>query len=407
LRRFGLLLLCLFVACTGSHEHEDAEGDGHDHDEVGADDHDRNEADDHGDGDAAGRVTLAPQAVEAARIETQVAVLGQVDAEVTLPGRITLDPQKEAMVSAWIGGQVDSIRVRTGDVVRRGGRLGSVQSPELGVAIAAFRGALAQDMAADARLERLRALVADGVASRSQVLEAEADHAEAEGALEAAEERLRILGVDPSVGDPAKGEHYVSRVRVRSPIAGTVLSTAAKIGRQVAPGDMLFHVGDLTEVWLMVDVFEGSLALVQPGQAVRFTVPAWPGETFEGRVDQVGSWVEPDSRTVEVRVVVDNADARLMPNMFASATLATGSSSRAEGVVLPVDAVQEIEGESVVFIRTAPGEFVLREVAVAERASSTVRLSSGVSAGETVVTQGAFALKSELEKGELGHGHAH
>jgi len=282
-----------------------------------------------------------------------------------------------------------------------------VQSPDLGEAIAAFRAAVSRDEAADARLERLRRLEAQGVAARAQVLEAEADHAEAEGALEAAEERLRILGVDPSQGDPHSGEHYASHVPVRSPIAGRVLTTDASIGRRVSPGEALFHVGDLSEVWLLVDLYERDLHRVAEGQIVRFAVDAWPEQTFEGVVSQVGDWVEPESRSVEVRVVVSNPDARLKPNMFATATLRLTVEGAPEGVVLPLDAVRELNGQDVVFIQQSEGRFLPRPVEVAERGSERLRLASGVEEGEQVVMEGAFTLAAELEKSELGGGHAH
>ncbi|MCB9759093.1 MAG: efflux RND transporter periplasmic adaptor subunit [Alphaproteobacteria bacterium] len=379
------LLFALLLSCAGSDEPEHHEA-----------------AEEH-----AEAVQLSPEAIEAARLVVVPAQEGVLTPELKLPGRIQLDPRREAVVSAWIGGQVDQIAVRSGEVVHKGQTLATVQSPELGEAIAAYRGALARDRAADARLERLGRLEAQGVAARAQVLEAEADHAEAEGDLEAAEERLRILGVDPSQGDPHSGEHYVSHVPVRSPISGRVLTATATVGRRVSPGDALFHVGDLSEVWLLVDVYERDLHRVSEGQTVSFTVNAWAAQPFEGRVEQVGDWVEPDSRSVEVRVVVPNPEEKLKPNMFATATLRLSDEGATPGVVLPTEAVRSLDGEEVVFIQEGEGRFVPRAVEVAERSIEQVRLSSGVAVGEPVVVEGAFTLAAELEKAELGGGHAH
>lgn len=365
------------------------------------------EHDDHDDHDEERVVELTAEAMNAARIVVAAAETGALRADVTLPARITLDPRKEAIVSAWIGGQVDTIAVRPGDDVRRGQELARVQSPDLGLAVAAFRTAKARDDAADARLERLRRLEADGVSSRAQVLEAEADHAEAEGAMEAAEERLRIMGVPMNVGDPHAGKHFPSRVPVRSPIAGTVLEADASVGQRVEPGQALFRVGDLDEVWLMLDVYERDLAVVREGQPVRFSVPAYPDQRFSGDVARVGDWIEPDARTVEVRVVVSNPDHRLKPNMFATADLSVQKSTGDKGVVLPLAALQRVEGDDVVFVERSAGRFAPRTVTVATRSSDRVQLTSGLEAGERVVTEGAFALKSELEKDELGEGHAH
>lgn len=371
-----------------------------------SDEHDgHDERDEHG--SEVRVVELTPEAMASARIVVSTAEEGALSNGLSLPARITLDPRREAIVSAWIAGQVDTISVRPGESVKKGQRLAQVQSPDLGTAVAAFRTAEARDRAADARLERLKRLEADGVSSRAQVLEAEADHAEAEGQLEAAEERLRILGIPLSFGDPHKGEHFPSRVPVRSPIAGTVLTADASVGERVEPGQALFRVGALDEVWLLLDVYERDLAAVSKGQSVQFGVEAWPGETFQGEVAQVGDWIEPDARTVEVRVVVANPEHKLKPNMFATAQLAADAEVLERGIVVPVEAVQPVEGAEVVFIEEEPGHFEARSITVAERTPSRVRLAAGVEVGERVVTEGAFALRSELEKSELGEGHAH
>ncbi|HHO51718.1 MAG TPA: efflux RND transporter periplasmic adaptor subunit [Deltaproteobacteria bacterium] len=391
------------AGCTGRPQAPGSEDHAEGHDEG----HDEDHAEGHDEDHASNTVVLRPEALAAARIRVEAATEGSLAARITLPARIGLDPRKEAMVSAWIAGQIDAIDVRTGDQVRRGQRLARVQSPDLGEAVAAFRTAKARDEAADARLERLKRLEADGVTSRAQVLQAEADHTEAEGSLEAAEERLRVLKMSLEVGDPHAGEHFPSQVPVRSPIDGTVLTTHASVGERVEPGQTLFHVGDLDEVWLLLNLYERDLAAVQPEQQVRFSVEAWPEVGFEGRVAQVGDWIEPESRTVEVRVVVANPEHKLKPNMFAQATLEVGQRSVATGVVLPAAAVVQRDGVEVVFVEEQLGSFEVRPVVIAERTSAQVLLDAGLQPGERVVVDGAFVLKSELDKGALGEGHAH
>jgi cobalt-zinc-cadmium efflux system membrane fusion protein len=175
----------------------------------------------------------------------------------------------------------------------------------------------------------------------------------------------------------------------------------------VDPGQTLFHVGNLDEVWLLLDVYERDLARVRKGQAVRFSVEAWPEETFEGEVAQVGDWIEPDARTIEVRVVVANPDHKLKPNMFANAELTTNREVPERGIILPLGAVVKLKGVDVVFVEETTGHFVARPVVVGKHTATQVLLASGLALGESVVIEGAFVLKSELEKGELGDGHAH
>ncbi len=352
-------------------------------------------------------VQLTEAAVAAGRIRVAPVSVGRLEASISVPARIVLDPQREALVSAWIEGQVEAIAVRSGETVRADQVLARVLSPELGEAVAAYRSAHARHEAAEARRERMRLLKDDGVSSEAQLLEAHAVHAEADAALEAAEERLRILGVPMDVGAPHDGEHFPSRVPVTSPIAGTVLEAEASVGRRVEPGEALFRIGDLDEVWLVLAVYERDLATVRAGQTVRFSVPAWPDRGFEGEVDRVGDWVDPSTRTVDVRVVVDNPDHALKPNMFATASLSVPQQDDVVGPILPSTAVQQVEGREVVFVEEGAHRFAVRPVVVARRTNDHVLVRAGLEAGEPVVLEGAFTLKSELEKGALGGGHAH
>ena len=393
-KNWSFLLLVLF-ACGGASS-GDERGD-----ERGGE-HGGEHGDEHGE-----EVALSAEAVEAARIEVAPAREGALSGVLELPARVALDPREEAVISAWIEGQVDSIQVRPGDSITKGQLLATVQSPELGQAVAAYRAAVALDRAADARLERLKRLEADGVSSRAEVLDAEAEHAGTAGALEAAEERLRIMGVDPSIGDPHSGQHFSSRVPVISPVEGEVFRTEVVAGQRVAPGDTLFHVGDLESIWLLMDLYERDLSKIAVGQEVRFTVAAWPEQSFTGTVEQVGDWVEPEARTVEVRAVVANPDHKLKPNMFATAAVTVGGGEGIRGIILPEGAIAEVEGREVVFVEEEPGTYVARPVRVADRTGSNVLIAEGVEVGEPVVVAGSFALKSELAKSELGEGHAH
>jgi cobalt-zinc-cadmium efflux system membrane fusion protein len=386
-----MIALLWLLACNPFGSSEESHDEHEEHDEHGA----------------PAVVTLSPEALAAAALGIAPAEERALRATLGVPGHIRLDPTKEAQVGARTGGQLDAIRVRTGDRVQKGDVLATVQSLELGEAVAAWHGAEARADAAEARKQRLVQLKADGVSSEAQVLDAEAELAVASGELEAAEERLRILGVDPTGIDPSKGEHFPSHFPIRAPIAGEVLASTASVGQAVEPGTALFHIGDLDTVWVMLDLYERDLAKVRVGQDVAFSVDAFPGESFHGTVEQVGSLVEAQARTVEIRVVVPNPDHRLKPNMYARAELDVGTASGQIGAVVPAEAVQEVDGRKVVFVAEDGGRFRPVEVAIAEEAADEVRIGSGLTAGQPIVVKGAFTLKSELTKGELGEGHAH
>ncbi len=317
------------------------------------------------------------------------------------PARIALDPRREAHVSAVTGGQLERILVRPGDRVSAGEGLATVLSPDLGEAIGAHLSAGARLEVAAAKRDRVTQLLADGVSSTSQRADAEAEHTVAAAEHEAAEERLRVFGVEPASVVPAKGQHFSSRFSVKSPVEGTVLTIDAAIGKSVEPGDALFHVGNLDEVWLLADVYERDLASVKPGSAMSFTVDAYGPEVFTGTIDQVGDWLDPDSRTAEIRVVVPNADHRLKPNMFAKARLSLADGPVTDGLAIPADAVQTVEGKASAFVEVEPGKYAVRPVKVEPLADGRVQVIAGLAAGDRVVIDGAFTLKSELAKSEL------
>lgn len=384
----AIAVLSLLMSCTGPAEehHEEAE-EGHDA---------------HGD-----EVVLGATALANARLRVVELAPTALDAATTVPARITLDPRREARVSAVTAGTLERILVRPGDDIATGGSLGTVLSPELGTAIGDHLSATARLDTARARRERIETLRAGGFSSLAEVAEAEANFTVAAAEAEAAEERLRVFGVSPERVRPKEGEHFSSRFAVKSPIDGEVLSIDVSLGASVDSGDPLFHVGNLDEVWLILDVYERSLAKVQVGASVSFTADAYGDEVFTGEVDQIGGWLDPDSRTAEVRVVVPNPGHRLKPNMFAKARLALGGEGHGEGLVIPADAVQDVEGRLSVFVEEEAGRYAVRPVRTEPLPDGRQRVISGLEAGDKVVFEGAFTLKSELAKSELGEGHAH
>lgn len=371
-------------------KHADHGEDDGDHPEEGEEEH-------------ADVVILTPQARTAAALKLAPAELRPWSAGFGTTARIQLDPRSEARVGVSAEGQVERILLQPGDRVSVGTVLAEIRSPALGEAVGNYHARLAERDVAQARVGRLQELVGSGVASLVQLAEAEAQFSSTHAAFEAAEERLKVLGVRPELLDG----HYPSRFPVKSPVSGEVLVADLSVGQTVAPGTQLFHVGNLDQVWVILDVFERDLPHVGRGQQVRFTMDAWPGESFAGTIDWVGSIVETDARTIEVRLVVDNPDHRLKPGMFGRADLGAIESTLPPTVVVPAAAVQEVEGRSSIFVEEEEGHFEARPVTLGERNAVEVQVLSGLKAGETIVVAGAFTLKSELAKSELGEGHAH
>lgn len=348
-------------------------------------------------------VTLSAEARVAAALVIQPAESRAWSGGFGTTARVQLDPRREARIGVSAEGQVDRILLQPGDKVSAGTVLAEVRSPALGEAVAAFHVTSAERDVAMARLARLQELGSSGTASPAQVAEAHAEGSAARAKFEAAEERLRVLGVNPGKMD---AEHFPSKFPVRSPVAGELFKADVSVGQAVAPGMELFHVGNLDLVWVILDVFERDLARVERKQEVRFIVDAWPDTTFAGTIDWVGTMVDADARTLEVRLVVNNPDHKLKPGMFGRADLGAKAGEVGTHIVLPAAAIQDVEGRQSVFVEEG-GKFEARAVTIGERNAVDVQILTGVAIGEPVVVQGAFTLKSELAKAELGEGHAH
>jgi cobalt-zinc-cadmium efflux system membrane fusion protein len=201
-----------------------------------------------------------------------------------------------------------------------------------------------------------------------------------------------------SAGANASGE-----VVLRSPFAGVVLARTAVPGTVVEAGAPLVIVTDPSSLWLAISAPEQLTPLFHRGGRLRFTVPAYPADTFAARVDAVGAGLEADTRTLSVRALIANAGDRLKPQMLAN-VLVEGVGSVAAAFV-PEDAIQLIQGKPHVFIARPDGKggatFERREVTLGSRASGRVSVLNGLAAGEVVVIAGAFAVKAELQKATM------
>ncbi len=347
-----------------------------------------------GEGDV---VVLDPAAVEAAGIR-----VGRADSVHTtgLPvtGTITYDANRVTHIGPRAAGRVVALRADVGQRVGGGAALAILESPEIGQIRAEEREARALVRIAGENHARELRLESQGISSRKELLEAEAELRRTEAALRSATERLRVLGAGQGSG---------GQFALTTPFAGVVVSRDASLGAMAGPTDALFTVADLSRLWIELDIFERDLPRVAAGQPVAVTVASFPGRTFPGRIVYVGDILDPAKRTVHARVEIPNPEAVLKPGMFAGGKIQVGESGPARAAV-PQDAVQELEGRKVVFVPGGrPAEFRAVPVEVGEPADAgRVIVLSGLGPGDPVVTAGAFSLRSELAKGEIGeHGH--
>ncbi|HKQ59813.1 MAG TPA: efflux RND transporter periplasmic adaptor subunit, partial [Candidatus Polarisedimenticolaceae bacterium] len=212
--------------------------------------------------------------------------------------------------------------------------------------------------------------------------------AAAEAALGSARTALAVLGADGSSD---------SRFSLRAPIGGVVLEREGAAGQSVAPGAALFKIGDLSTLWLIAHAFERDAVRIRAGVEARVSFAALPGQTFSGQVVRIGGAVDAGSRTLPIRLAVRNPDGVLRPGMSANLWLPLGDAGEPL-VSVPAAAVQRLDAGWVVFLPREQGRFEVRGVGRGRDLGEEVEILNGLAPGETVVVDGAFLLKAEMEK---------
>lgn len=313
-------------------------------------------------------------------------------------GTITYDANRVSHIGSRTNGRVLVLRAELGAAVGRGQSLAVLESPEVGQIRAEEHEAEELVKIAEENFAREKRLAEQGISSRKELLDAEAALRRAQASLRSAQVKLQVLGAAHDHGEGG-------RFTLVAPFSGVVVAREASVGEMATPSDTLFTVADLSRVWIELDIFERDLARVRVGQSVLVSVTAYGERTFPGQIVYVGDVLDPARRTVRARVEIQNQGGSLKPGMFATASIQVGVGG-AVVVVVPQDAVQEVEGKHVVFVPgKKPGEFRVQPVEVGDAVDARrVAIRAGLTQGSRIVVAGAFALRSELAKSEIGEG---
>lgn len=353
------------------------------------------------------RVTLAPAAYQTAGIETATVSsqpLERAQESLEVPGQVEMDPLRVAAVSSRVAGRIERIRAVEGEVVNAGQEVASLYTPVFLTA--------QSDLSLTER--------------RAQALAGTDDEAGAKALVEAARRRLRLMGAsEDDILRLSAGAEPRAVLAIRAPQTGSIIEAHVMAGTAVEAGTPVFTVADLSVIDVVAEVPERSLPLVRVGQRATVRIAAYPSLKFSGEVERLRDALNPETRTVQAVIHVPNRGRRLRPGMFASVNLvvtgadalalAAPSDARSGGPLLTIpESALVTDGERrFVFVEVGSRSYERREVRVASLTptgsalprSMTVVVMDGLSAGERVVTRGAFTLKSELAKASLGDDH--
>jgi cobalt-zinc-cadmium efflux system membrane fusion protein len=309
-------------------------------------------------------------------------------------------------------GRIETLDVAAGDWVVTGQRLAVLDNFDLSAAHskvlsaeAALNQAKAQLVAAGAAYDRATNLVRIGAVTQSEVemrrataatMEADVRTKEAE-LQQYKEEEARLLPVRRAATDADSATDQAppdSRGAIVAPFAGVLDSVSIAQGEIVDPATPIFTLSDLSTVWVQADVAERDLGAAKVGEAVEVTVSAFPGRVFAGRVTYVPNQIEPMTGMAKVRCEVPNPDGALRVNMFATVSILSPQGRNA--VLVPSESLQDVNGQSVVFVPTGHGEFAWRAVRTGLAANGQTQITSGLAAGTPVVAEGSYWLKAAL-----------
>ena len=345
---------------------------------------------------------LLRPAAERAGITTAKVARTRLARRLSAPAEVVLDPDRTAHLGPLSDARIEKVAVALGDKVKPGSLLAVLRSAAAGDSRAELAQAQADDELARANLTRQQALQEAGIGAARSLEQAQADSRRAQAAVGAARSRLSLVG----------------GYELRSPIAGTVIERHATLGEAVGPGDVLFTVSDLSQVWIVGQVYERDVAAVQPEARSTLRLEAYPGRSWSGQLSYVAGALQHETRTLPVRMVLENAEGVLRPGLFGALEIEAGNASQNgepnafDAIAVPAAAVQRVGNEVLVFV-LQPGDeaehvrFAARTVELGRSAGDQLEVASGLREGEEIAVSGTFTLRSALLRGSLADGHHH
>lgn len=364
-----------------------------------------------GEGDV---IKLDEEALERIGLKTVNAELRPLGSQLQIAGVVGPNETRVAHIRALSTGVITGVVVRRGDRVAAGQPLLTYDNVELGQTLANYRGAVAalESARSEAEVARLAVERADRLVEIGGIAQAEhqrrrAEYAAAQANVRSSEAQLanfrqamsRFGVSDRSLKDDGGDAPTGARSTLRAPFAGVVLDVQAVSGETVSPDRELATLADLSTVWIQGDVYERDLSAIGEGREARAITDAYPDEPFPCRVTYVSQALDPQTRTAKLRCEAKNANGRLRLQMFARMEIPVGAAR--DVLAIPREAIQDIDGQTSVFVRTGDETFERRTVTLGATTSEWAEVRAGVERGARVVTTGAVMLKSRLKASEF------
>lgn len=370
-------------------------------------DHDHDDHDDHG--DHAGPISLTPAQFDALDLKLFTLQPLSLEASKRYPVEVQFDPNRVAHLTPLVSGTVREVFVTLGDRVEKGQTLAILDSRDLGEAKSAFLAARASFQLHQQIHDRQKRLFEKEILPEQDYLIAAKELEEMRINYEVAKQALLALGLDPHdlthVGEPS---YAFNRFFMVAPMSGIIAAQHITPGELLDERDKAFEVIAPDEVWALAQIYERDLSFVALGQRAMIRFEALPDRIFQGSVDFIGSALDPATRTVTARVVLDNNDHKLRAGMFGQVTLFAARQAQAEGAFLvPRACLQRGDGEALVFRKVGERSFEKVAVTVVQDGEDFAEVRGSLALGDQLALGDTFVLKSLTQADSMGHGHSH
>ncbi|MFQ5779247.1 MAG: efflux RND transporter periplasmic adaptor subunit [Nitrospiria bacterium] len=378
----------------GHDEHDDEHEDEHDEHEEGHDEHADEEI-----------IRLSDVEMKEFGIKLGRVGRGDLHKYVNLPGEVRPNSERQAHVVPRVSGIVREVRKSLGDQVKKGEVIAVIDSRELSDTKAEFLAAVERVTLAKANFLREETLWKQKISPKQDYLEAKQVLAEVRIERRSAEQKLHSLGFSEKYLKqlPNQPDESFTRYEIIAPFKGTVIEKHITLGEALKDDSVAFIIVDLSTVWVDLGVYQKDLPFVRKGQSVIVSGNGGILKTT-GKVAYLGPVIGEETRTTLARIVLPNKDGRWRPGLFINAKIAVDQIE--SDLIVPKQALQSIENKPTLFIETEEG-LQPQHVTVGRSDDVHVEITSGVQEGQRYVMEGAFTLRAQLGKGDLGDGHNH
>jgi membrane fusion protein, heavy metal efflux system len=319
--------------------------------------------------------------------KTGIVKLINSENEILLNGKVFFDENNVIKIFASIGGRAAEVPVTVGNIVKKGDKLATIVSGDVSELIKNYKVAESDFGIAKKNLTVAENLYKSKFNSELDLITARKDYKKASDELKKASDVIHLLGIDPEVSQP-----YLI---LKSPIDGYIIEKNLTANTLIRPdnGNSLFTISDLKIVWVYANVFENDISAVKEGQEVSIATEVYPDIKFKGTIDNISKILDASSKALRIRIVIDNKDGLLRPEMYARVQVRIPEPEK-HLAVTPEAVI--FDKDNYFVIRRSKNHFIIKPIKVMKKNTHYTFIESGIQEGDTVITEGSLLIYNQI-----------